>query len=142
MFGVFVVADDKQADPLPKDAKKELERLQGEWILKSGARAGEKFEADDTPLVLEIKGVKWIFTGIEKGEIVAVDSKTDPKCFDLKSAEKGRKGQVLEGIYKIDGDALTICIHEGKGKQRPIRFKTTPQQPDTILAVFERVKKK
>jgi uncharacterized protein (TIGR03067 family) len=141
LFGAGASADDKKAEPLTKDAKKELEKLQGEWVMKEAGRNGKKFEANDKKLVLEIKGAKWTFTGKEKGEFIALDSTTDPKCFDLKSLEEGTKGQVHEGIYKIDGDTLTFCIHEGKEKQRPTRFETTAEQPATILAVFQRVKK-
>jgi len=141
LFGAFATADDKKADPLSKGAKKELERFQGEWVLKEGQRYGKKFEVSDEKLVLEIKGTKWIFTGQEKGEFIALDPTTDPKCYDLKSAEEGTKGQVKEGIYKIDGDTLTVCIHEGKEKQRPTRFETTAEQPDTILVVLKKVKK-
>src|SRR5258708_38244255 len=68
LFGVGATAGDKRADPLPKDAKQELGRLQGEWVLKSGEKSGKKLEANDETLVLEIKGAKWIFTGVEKGE--------------------------------------------------------------------------
>ena len=42
LFGAFATAGDKKADPLSKDAKKELERLQGEWTLTEVQRAGEE----------------------------------------------------------------------------------------------------
>ena len=140
LFGAFASADDKKADALSKDAKKELKRLQGEWVLKEGQRHGQTFEVNEK-LVLEIKGAKWIFQGKEKGEFIAIYPETDPKCYDLKSSEEGTKGQVHEGIYKIDGDILTVCIHEGKEKQRPTLFETTAEQPNTILAVLKKVKK-
>jgi len=142
LFGAGAITAQKQADQLPKDAQKELEKLQGEWVLKSAERYGMKVEVGGENYVLEIKGVKWIFTGKEKGEFVAIDPKADPKRFDIKSVEEGRNGQVDEAIYKIEGDTLTVCLNQGKEKQRPARFKTGPDQPGTILAVFERVKKK
>jgi uncharacterized protein (TIGR03067 family) len=132
----------KRADPLSNDGKKELAKLQGEWVFKQAGRNGKKVELGDATLVLEIKGAKWILTGQEKGEFIAIDPTTDPKCFDLKSVEESRKGQVDEGIFKIEGDTLTVCLHQGKERQRPTRFETSPEQPDTILAVFSRAKKK
>jgi uncharacterized protein (TIGR03067 family) len=138
----IAAADDKNPVPLPEVARKELDRLQGQWHTKELGRRGKTVDVNDAKMTLEIKGNKWIFTGQEKGEIVAIDPKTDPLCLDIKSVEEGRKGQVDEAIFKIDGDTLTICLHQGKEKQRPTRFETTPEQPDTILAVFERVKKK
>jgi uncharacterized protein (TIGR03067 family) len=141
LFGAFATAGDKKADPLSKDAKKELERLQGEWALTEVQRAGKKFELSDFKPALEIKGTKWILTGQHKSAFIAIHPETDPKCFDLKSVEEARKGEVHEGIYKIAGDTLTICIHEGKDKQRPTRFEATAEQPNTILVVLKRVKK-
>jgi uncharacterized protein (TIGR03067 family) len=141
LFGAIATAHPDKADGLSKDAKKELEKLQGEWVLKEGQRSGTKFEENDDKLILEIKGGRWFFTGQEKGEFVAISPDADPKCFDLKSMEPATKGRVHEGIYKIDGDTLTICIHEGKEKNRPGRFGTTADEPNTILTVFKRVKK-
>jgi uncharacterized protein (TIGR03067 family) len=144
LCGAAASANNQTASPLSKGAKKELERLQGKWVVKEMRVADKKIELTETDptLILEIKGAKWIFTGAEKGEFVAIDPTTDPKCYDLKSVEKGRKGQVDEGIYKVDGDTLTVCFNQGKQKQRPIAFETSPEQPDTILAVLRRVKEK
>ena len=141
-FGVPLAADDGKPNPLPERAKKELDQLQGKWVAKEFGRHGKTVDVKDHELVLEIKGDKWIFTGKEKGVFVALDPTTDPKCVDLKSVEEGRKGQVDEGIYRVDGVTLTICLHQGGGKSRSTKIETSPDQPDTILAVFERPKKK
>jgi uncharacterized protein (TIGR03067 family) len=140
-FGVPLAADDGKPNPLPEPAKKELEKLQGKWVAKEFGRNGERIDVREQKFELEIKGDKWIFTGKEKGVFVALDPTTDPKCMDLKSIEEGRKGQVDEGIYRIEGETLTICLHQGSGKARPTSFETSPDRPDTILAVFERPKK-
>jgi uncharacterized protein (TIGR03067 family) len=140
-FGVPPPGDGK-SNPLPEPAKKELEKLQGNWVAKEFERHGQRVDVREANFELEIKGDKWIFTGKEKALIVALDPTTDPKCIDLKSVEDGRNGQVDEAIYRIEGDTLTICLYQGNGKSRPTRFETSPDQPDTILAVFERPKKK
>jgi uncharacterized protein (TIGR03067 family) len=129
-------------DPLPESAREELKLLQGKWLVQRLETKDQTYQPreGDGELVLEIKGHKWIFTGQEKGEIVAIDPKTDPRCMDLKSVEKGRAGQVEEAIYKVEGDTLTICVYQGKGKQRPTSFES-PKQADTILAVFKRMRK-
>jgi uncharacterized protein (TIGR03067 family) len=142
LFGAAVLADDKKAGRLPEGAKKELARLQGEWLAKEFGRYGRKLDVRGEKLVLVIKDAKWIFTDREKGEFIAIDPKADPKSFDLQSVEAGRKGEVDEAIYKLDGDTLTVCLYQGKDKRRPAKFETGPEQPDTILMVFERVKKK
>jgi hypothetical protein len=55
--------------------------------------------------------------------------------------EEGRKGQVDEAVYKVEGETLTICLYQGMGKRRPTSFET-PKDSDTILVVFKRVRKK
>jgi uncharacterized protein (TIGR03067 family) len=125
------------ADSANLNTSKELMRLQGEWFFRGGERNGLKFEfqSADPEMVLEIKGDKWIFTGQEKGKIIAIDSKT----LDIKSSEQGRAGEVDEGIYKLTGDTLTICIYQGNGKKRPTEFESKDE--DTRVAVFKRAKK-
>jgi uncharacterized protein (TIGR03067 family) len=141
-LGVPLGADDGKPNPLPERANKELDQLQGRWVAKEFGRYGKTVDVKDHDLVLEIKGDKWIFAGKEKAVFVDLDPTTEPKCFDLKSVEEGRMGQVEEGIYRVDGETLTICFYQGSGKSRPTKFETSPDQPDTILAMFERSKKK
>jgi uncharacterized protein (TIGR03067 family) len=86
-----------------------------------------------------VKDRKWFFTGVEKAVIASIDPKTDPKCLDLKSVEKGRDGAVDEAIFQLDGDTLTICFCQGQGKNRPTTF-DKPKEKDTILIVLKRVK--
>lgn len=136
---VFAFAEDKKAPPLTKEALKELQSLQGEWVVTELGRAGEVVAVKDEKEVLQIKNARWIFDGVDKGEVIALDPKANPKCFDLKSIEQGRKGEIDEGIYKLEGDTLTVCYHQGRGKQRPTRFETKAENPDTILAVLKRV---
>jgi uncharacterized protein (TIGR03067 family) len=123
-------------DPPTPSTSKELKQLQGEWVLQGGEKNGTKLELqpDDPKMVLEIRGDKWIFTGQEKGKIIAMDS----KILDIKSLEEGRVGQVDEGIYKLSGDTLTFCIYQGNGKNRPTEF--TSKDEDTIVAIFTRLK--
>jgi uncharacterized protein (TIGR03067 family) len=131
----------RHADEFSKEEKKELDQLQGEWLVKEMARAGKTQEAAGVKLVLEIKDAKWIFTGQHKGDFVAFHTNTDPKGYDIKRAEKGLEGQIQEGIYKIEGDTLILCFYQGKDKFRPTRFEAPESQPDTILVTLKRAKK-
>ncbi len=128
---------------MPEVDQKELGRLQGRWVVQQAERQGKKyvFGDSDQRFVLAFKGSKWFLDEQEKSEIVALHPEASPKCMDLKSLEQGNKGQIQEAIYKIDGDNLTICLYQGKGKNRPTRFQTSTADPDTILAVFKRSKK-
>jgi uncharacterized protein (TIGR03067 family) len=124
------------ADPPSPSYPKELKRIQGEWVLQGAERNGTKFDfkLDEPKMVLEIRENKWIFTGKEKGEIIAMDS----SILDIRSCEEGRAGNVDEGIYKLTGDTLTICIYQGNCKNRPTEFES--KNADTILAIFRRIK--
>ena len=124
------------ADVTPAPIPKELQQLQGKWVLSQGEKNGTKVEKQEQDnLVLEIREHKWIFTGQEKATITAIDS----KIIDLKSCEQGRVGRVDEGIYKLEGDRLTFCVYQGDGKKRPTEFTSTDD--DTVLVVFERLKR-
>lgn len=128
--------------PLPEAAQKELDKLQGKWKVVLIGRHGKehKLGKDDPELVGEFKGRRWLFTGVEKAEVVALDPKADPKLIDLKSLEKVRGDDVVdEAIYSLTGDTLTICLYQGKGKNRPAEFDTS-KNGDTILLVMDRVK--
>ena len=141
LIAAFAVASGQTDDALPAPAKKELARLQGKWTIKRFERFGEKVEVEGKNYVLEIKGVQWILGGKLKGNFVAIDPANSPTTFDLRSLEEGRKGQVSEGIFWLDGDTLTICINDfSNGKDRPTSFKTSEKTPNWVLSVLERVK--
>jgi uncharacterized protein (TIGR03067 family) len=133
-------ADPPKEKELPEAAQKELQKLQGKWKVVKICAKGMEYQPEkgDPELIGEFKGRTFSFTGAEKAEVVAIDPTTDAKCLDMKSLEKARNGVVDEGIFKLDGDTLTICFYQGQGKNRPASF-DVPKEPDTVLAVFKRV---
>jgi uncharacterized protein (TIGR03067 family) len=77
--------------------------------------------------ILTIKGAQWGVKGQKALASFELDPSTNPKTIDLKSLQKddGSKGEVSEGIYKIDGDTFVTCLYFGQGvKQRPLEFVT------------------
>lgn len=140
-------------EPLPEAARKELKSLQGKWIIVRGEKNGNSldFPADgDMVLVVEIKEDRWLLGNakkggeqLDKGRFVMLDGKANPKCMDLKSAEKGVEGTIIESIYKLEGDTLTICSNQAtyrdnKQRSRPSEFKSNDN--DTIVMVMKRLK--
>lgn len=67
------------------------------------------------------------------------DPKADPPTIDLKYEPADQDGRVLRGVYKVEGDRLTLCLSRGD-VARPKAFESSADAP-TILYVFRRVKK-
>lgn len=62
---------------------------------------------------------------------ILTDATQNPKTFH---AGGGNMNWV--GIYKLDGETLTLCMNNGDGAERPIEFKSKP----AYLLVLKRVK--
>jgi len=129
------------ADP-PRDAKKELEQLQGEWTIVSLENRGQKV-AEETvkDMKLTVKGEEWKVT--RDGTTVAdvtfkLDPSKDPKAIDMTFKVNGEEA-ALKGIYKLDGDTLTLCRTMSPDAGRPTEFKTSAD--GGVLTVWKRAKK-
>jgi uncharacterized protein (TIGR03067 family) len=135
--GVLVAADGKD------DAKKEMEKLQGVWVMVSGERNGEALPDDQVKaLKRTVKGEE--FTITRDGETVVkgtftVDPSKSPKTIDVMVTEGDNKDKKMLGIYEIDGDNYKVC-YAPFGKDRPKEFSSKGEEGIT-LAVWKRDKK-
>jgi uncharacterized protein (TIGR03067 family) len=131
--GLLVAAD------APKDdaATKELKKLDGTWKLVSGEADGQVFGDDD------LKGASLVMNGNKHMAKVAdqtfdgthkVDPTKKPKTIDSTDGDN-----TMLGIYRLDGDELTICV-AGAGKDRPTEF-TGKAGSGQVLLVWKRAKK-
>ena len=115
-------------------AKKDLEKLQGEWQLTVGG--------DDGPRMV-IKGNEYTVSGgmDEKGTL-KLDPSKKPAVVDIDITEGNDKGKKQYGIYRIEGDKFTLCVAEAgaEADDRPKEFKSD-QDAGTAVLVFKRVKK-
>jgi uncharacterized protein (TIGR03067 family) len=100
--------------------RQEREKLQGEWVLDSGEFRG-KSATPLLPEVYRIQGSEYTLEGSQGANSkssFSLDATTSPKHFD-RTMPGGTK---LLGIYKLEGDMLTIC--SGTSVERPGEFTT------------------
>jgi len=108
------------------------EELVGEWDLISFEKDGKKVPEKD------FKGIRVRFTSsprtvtVTKGEktlaegTVEVDPAKQPQTINVTITSEGaKKGKTSVGIYRVDGDSLTLCFDD-TGKMRPKEFASKP----------------
>ena len=129
--------------PAAKDApKKDPPSIVGEWV-------GEKAEASGMPLPVPAGGVTMEF--LADGKVIiregtkapedasyTADPKKSPAEIDLTPSAKAKE-ITFAGIYKIEGETLTLCL--GIGGKRPDKFES-PAGSDCMLMTLKRAKKK
>lgn len=121
-----------RATPVPKA----LAGIQGDWVLNSLTAAGKSVE----------RPAARAFS--VRGKIGSHEPAAGPLLVQFgggeKAADAGYEGKggfqvVRRGIYKLDGDVLTICL-AASGKDRPTEFASTPGN-GAELRVYQRAKK-
>ena len=108
------------------------EKIAGEWVLISFEKDGKKVPEED------FKGTRVRFTSrpgtvkVTKGEktlaegTIDVDPAKQPKTINVAITSEGaKKGTTSVGIYRVDGDILTLCFDD-TGKVRPKEFASKP----------------
>ena len=125
----------------PSSREGDLQQMQGEWTLVSTEVGGKK-RPDTVNAVskLTISGNQWVVTyrdfASNARATIEIDPSKDPKTIDL--TLRGEE-EPARGIYKLEGDTLTVCRNATVGGARPKEFKTTQEMDD--LAVWKRAKK-
>jgi uncharacterized protein (TIGR03067 family) len=128
--------------PTKKDPPaKEPPSLVGEWVGESGVRGGKpENPPPGTSLTFTADGkIRFKEGGDAKAEegTYKADPKKTPAEIDINPPD-GPKGETLRGIYKIEGDTLTICI--AMGGVRPTEF-ASPAGAEIMLITCKRAKK-
>ena len=94
----------------------------------------------------EVKEAKLIFAADGKFTAIVKGKKTEGP-YKLNPAKKPKEitttnddGKTHLGIYELDGDTLTICMHQEDGADRPTEF-ATKADTKVVLVVLKREKK-
>ncbi|MCI0463557.1 MAG: TIGR03067 domain-containing protein [Gemmataceae bacterium] len=130
--------------PRARAAKKELQHFQGTWQFESLEENGKKAPAADLKERTFFVGANVFMvrrgnTILQAGELQVDPAKT-PKTVNALVKLGQHKGEVMLGIYTLDGDTLKVCL-DIEGQERPKEFKTTPGS-QRLLAVYKRLRPK
>jgi uncharacterized protein (TIGR03067 family) len=120
--------------------KNDLEKFQGKWATASITVDGKKEdEIKDRFLVIKGEKATFLYEDKERGTgSITLDPGQSPARLDFKYEDGPAKGKTLKGIYKFDGDTLTLC-YGGFGNDRPTEF-ASKAGSGTILIVQKRAK--
>ena len=109
-----------------EDAKKDLDKLQGTWVLVAGERDGKKFteeEVKKTKLFIKGETFRIPESSVATSEdgIIKIDPSKKPKEMDSTTGSGPDTGKIWQGIYKLHGDTYKVCFAP-PGKERPKEF--------------------
>jgi uncharacterized protein (TIGR03067 family) len=129
--------------PQKKDnlKKEEMKKLQGPWVLISLTEDGRQLGIADFKLTFA--GNKYTVTvagRISLEGTFRIDPTKKPKVFEETHTSGAKRGQSSVGIYKLEGDRLTICLPETGKDNRPTGF-VSKAGTGHELTVFKREKK-
>jgi uncharacterized protein (TIGR03067 family) len=131
---VMVAAEGKE-DAGARDQK----RMQGTWKVESAAKGGKKAPAERTAamrLVIEGDQITVNEGATHEAATFTLLPDQKPPAIDIQPNRPGAK--TVRGIYRIDGDSLTMCWV--RGGDRPTEF-ASKEGSAAILLVLKRQKK-
>jgi uncharacterized protein (TIGR03067 family) len=127
------------ADASDEAIRKELQELNGTWLIRSMTIGGKELQEAASGQSWVIKdGTMMDGKGGEMAAVLKIDPARTPKCIDILFTAGPSKGTAMIGVYKREGEFLSIG-YATEGKERPKEL-TTPPAAGTNLAVFQRQK--
>ena len=128
------------------DTAEDWHKLKGNWQAVEILTLDGRAVSPD-----EVKAVKLTCAGADRMIFLAakntdkhecsvkLDASKKPKAIDLKALDGESKGDVLLGIYQLDGDTLKLCVASEPKIDRPSRF-TSEVGSKNFLYTFKRAK--
>lgn len=126
------------------EVRKELKALQGKWKTVSLEVMGKALPEDKVPDFTFVIATDGKATGhTPQGDFrarIAVNPMKDPKTIDNVHESGEQKGKKQYGIYKLEGDKLTVCMTppDSAEADRPKDFSS--KDTDNVVFVFKRIK--
>jgi uncharacterized protein (TIGR03067 family) len=127
--------------PKPDPTKADWQKLQGKWVRLSFTVGGQPMQMKDTTTVV-FSGNRLKYTGPTMSThewSINLDAKKKPKVLDMTGVQGGEKGVTYWGIYRLEGDTLTVCGFKGTNDSaRPRDFNGF--KPGVLIEIFKRLK--
>ena len=126
------------------DKKPAAPKLDGKWVYESQTIGGQELSpARRGEIWVEVKDGSFFRcgTGGLRQELrLTLDPAREPAEFTL-AFKHPATGKVSEskGIYKLDGDRLTLC-YDNSGRTRPAKFESPDGRDEIVLSVLKRAK--
>src|SRR5262249_55204690 len=113
---------DKPAAAVKEEAPKDEEKIVGTWAFESLETGGQKRPEEAVIEAKLIFAADGKFTATTGGKEVKGTYKLDPAKKPKEITTTNDEGKTHRGIYKLDGDALTLCVPDEDGAERPTEF--------------------
>ena len=127
-------------DPPKSAAKNDVDALQGGWSMVRLLVNGEEVPSDQAKtgeLVVIDDEYRPMLGASAEASTIKINASKTPKEIDFTSTTGFQKGKTLKGIYKIEGNNLTICRAQSPDKSRPKEF-SAPAESERLLVVWKR----
>jgi uncharacterized protein (TIGR03067 family) len=119
---------------LPAQAEKtDRDRIQGVWVIIKAEQEGDDLTefVKNNPSTMTYEGDKYTFrlgAEVERGQF-RLDPQAKIPALDYTITEGDQKGKRRLGIYRLDGDTLTICLAKEGTAIHPRHLPPAPMPP-------------
>jgi uncharacterized protein (TIGR03067 family) len=121
------------------DAKAEIKKLQGVWrpmklerggkVVRDAFLPGARFVVDGAALRLKV-GDKTL-----QELRLTLDPSQEPAAVDLTAASGPTRGKTALGIYRLEGERLTLCWPLADDSRRPTTFRGKGDKDVAVLTL-------
>ena len=128
--------------PKKAEVKNPADELQGGWSMVLLFVSGEETpleQAKSGELIVEDDVYRSKLGANVETSTIKIDAAKKPKEIDFTYTSGFSKGKMIKGIYKIDGDDLTICRGLSPETNRPDEF-AAPTDSNLLLVTWKRSK--